>query len=76
MTVISIERLITVRSHLGHMQRKKNPKMNQYIFGNASGMSIIDVRFTLQKLKEAYQFCIASWRKWEKNALCRNKILC
>ena len=55
MAVVSIKNLFEAGAHLGHKTRKWHPKMKPYIFGAQSGIYIIDLRQTLQKLKEAYE---------------------
>ena len=55
MAVVSIKHLFEAGAHLGHKTRKWHPKMKPYIFGAQSGIYIIDLRQTLQKLKEAYE---------------------
>ena len=55
MAVVSIKHLFEAGAHLGHKTRKWHPKMKPYIFGAQSGIYIIDLRQTLQKLREAYE---------------------
>lgn len=42
--------------HFGHQKSRKNPKMNEYIFGTKNGINIIDLERTVEKLEEARQF--------------------
>lgn len=56
MAAISIKHLFEAGVHFGHKTRKWHPKMKQYIYGAKSGIYIIDLRQTLQKLKEAYDY--------------------
>lgn len=42
--------------HFGHQKSKKNPKMDEYIFGTKNGINILDLEKTLQKLEEAQKF--------------------
>lgn len=42
--------------HFGHQKSRKNPKMNEYIFGTRSGINIIDLQKTVEKLEEATKF--------------------
>lgn len=42
--------------HFGHKTKKWHPKMKEYIFGSKSGIYIIDLRQTLSKLKESYEY--------------------
>jgi len=56
MAVVSMKHLFEAGAHLGHKTRKWHPKMKEYIYGAQSGIYIIDIRQTLQKLKEAYEY--------------------
>lgn len=42
--------------YFGHQKSRKNPKMDQYIFGTKNGVNIIDLEKTLAKIKEAQEF--------------------
>ena len=42
--------------HFGHQKSRKNPKMNEYIFGVKNGINIIDLEKTVVKLEEALRF--------------------
>jgi small subunit ribosomal protein S2 len=42
--------------HFGHQKSRKNPKMNEYIFGTRNGVNIIDLQKTEAKLEEAVKF--------------------
>jgi small subunit ribosomal protein S2 len=42
--------------HFGHQKARRNPKMNEYIFGTKNGINIIDLEKTVEKLEEAMQF--------------------
>lgn len=56
MAVVSMKQLLESGTHFGHTTRKWSPKMKQYIYGTRSGIHIIDLRQTLVKLKEAYEY--------------------
>ena len=49
----TFEELLEAGVHLGHLKRKWNPLMSQYIFGVRNGIHIIDLHKTLVKLEEA-----------------------
>lgn len=51
-----IKNLLENGVHFGHRSRNWNPKMKKFIFGKKSGVYIIDVEKTAQKLKEAADF--------------------
>ena len=44
--VVSIEELLESGAHFGHLTRRWNPKMVQYIFAERNGIHIIDLRKT------------------------------
>ncbi len=46
--------LLEAGVHFGHQTKRWNPKMKQFIFMKRNGIYIIDLRFTMDKLKEAY----------------------
>jgi len=56
MAVVSMKQLLESGAHFGHTTRKWNPKMKPYIYGSRSGIHIVDLRQTLSKLKEAYEY--------------------
>ncbi len=51
---VQIKDLLEAGVHFGHQTRRWNPKMKPYIFKEQNGIYIIDLRQTLDKLKEAY----------------------
>ena len=46
--------------HFGHQTKRWHPKMSPYIYGTKNGVHVIDLRQTLTKLKEAYEYVKAS----------------
>jgi small subunit ribosomal protein S2 len=42
--------------HFGHQKARKNPKMDEYIFGTKNGINIINLEKTLDKLEETKNF--------------------
>ncbi len=44
--VVSIEKLLEAGAHFGHLTRRWNPKMEQFIFNERNGIHIIDLRKT------------------------------
>ena len=58
MAIVSIKHLFDAGAHLGHKTQKWHPKMKEYIYGAKSGIYIIDLRKTLNKLKEAYEYVL------------------
>ena len=47
--------LLEAGVHFGHQTKRWNPKMKPFIFMKRNGIYIIDLRFTMEKLKEAFQ---------------------
>ena len=46
--------LLEAGVHFGHQTKRWNPKMKPFIFMKRNGIYIIDLRFTMEKLKDAY----------------------
>ena len=42
--------------HLGHKTERWHPKMKPYIYGSKAGIYILDLRQTMERLKEAYDY--------------------
>lgn len=53
---ISVDEMFKSGVHFGHHKSRKNPKMNEYIFGTRNGINIINLQKTVEKLKEAQDF--------------------
>jgi small subunit ribosomal protein S2 len=56
MAVTTRRQLLEAGVHFGHQTRRWNPKMRRYIYGERSGIYIIDLEKTLQGLERAYAF--------------------
>jgi small subunit ribosomal protein S2 len=56
MPVATRRELLEAGVHFGHQTRRWNPKMRRYIFGERSGIYIIDLEKTLAALGETYDF--------------------
>jgi small subunit ribosomal protein S2 len=56
MAVTTRRALLEAGVHFGHQTRRWNPKMRRYIFGERSGIYIVDLEKTLAGLQEAYDF--------------------
>jgi small subunit ribosomal protein S2 len=52
---VTLETLLAAGSHFGHLTRRWNPKMQEYIFMERNGIHIIDLKKTQTKLDEAYE---------------------
>jgi small subunit ribosomal protein S2 len=55
-TSVTMKELLEAGVHFGHQTRRWNPKMKDYIFGERSGIYIIDLQETLRLFQEALQF--------------------
>ncbi len=51
-----MSQLIGAGVHFGHQTRRWNPKMKRFIHGDIGGIYIIDLKQTLQRVREAYIF--------------------
>ena len=52
--LVTMKRLLEAGSHFGHQTRRWNPKMKPFIYGQRSGVYIIDLQKTVVKIEEAY----------------------
>ena len=55
-TKINIRTLLEAGCHFGHQTRRWNPKMKPYIFGERSGIYILDLKQTIMEADSAYTF--------------------
>ena len=56
MSVVSMKQLLEVGAHFGHLTRRWNPKMAEFIYMERNGVYIIDLQKTVKKIDEAYAF--------------------
>ena len=56
MTPLAMKDLLEAGVHFGHQTKRWNPKMKQFIFGERSGIYIIDLGKTVKLFKEAEDF--------------------
>src|SRR5438067_4357593 len=56
MPVATRRELLEAGVHFGHQTKRWNPKMRRFIYGQRSGIYIIDLEKTLTGLSEAYDF--------------------
>jgi small subunit ribosomal protein S2 len=54
--VVTRRELLEAGVHFGHQTRRWNPKMQRYLFGERSGIYIIDLEKSLEGLEEATDF--------------------
>jgi small subunit ribosomal protein S2 len=55
MPKVPLETLLAAGSHFGHLTRRWNPKMKEFIFMERNGIHIIDLKKTQEKLEIACQ---------------------
>ncbi|MGE0309382.1 MAG: 30S ribosomal protein S2 [Acidimicrobiia bacterium] len=54
--VVTMRQLLDAGVHFGHQTRRWNPKMKRFIYGERSGIYIIDLHQTLARIEAAYTF--------------------
>jgi small subunit ribosomal protein S2 len=55
--------LLDARAHFGHKRRNWNPKMEPFIYTEKDGLHIIDLRKSLELLKDAYRIVVNTAEK-------------
>lgn len=63
---ISIEQLLESGAHFGHLTRRWNPKMRNFIFGERNGIHIIDLRKTQLLVDVAHDAALEIASKGQK----------
>ncbi|MEX0983631.1 MAG: 30S ribosomal protein S2 [Actinomycetota bacterium] len=63
MPVVTRRELLEAGVHFGHQTRRWNPKMQRYLFGERSGIYIIDLEQSLAGLEEAHAFALSVGRR-------------
>lgn len=53
---VTIKNLVKCGAHFGHQTQRWNPKMKRFIYGQRSGMHVIDLAKTLQQIRVAKEF--------------------
>jgi small subunit ribosomal protein S2 len=56
MAVVTMKQLLDAGVHFGHQTRRWNPKMKRFIHGEKSGIYIIDLKQTLNRIDKSYTF--------------------
>ena len=59
MSAVSMRELLEAGVHFGHQTRRWNPKMKRFIFADRSGIYIIDLQQTLERVNEAQAYAKA-----------------
>src|SRR5215470_17263999 len=63
MAEVGIKELLEAGVHFGHQTRRWNPKMRRFIFGERSGIYIIDLLKTADNLERAQEFASSVSRR-------------
>ena len=63
MPVVTRRELLEAGVHFGHQTRRWNPKMRRYLYGERSGIYIIDLERSLEGLQEALDFAVGLGRR-------------
>ncbi len=63
MPVVTRRELLEAGVHFGHQTRRWNPKMRRFIFGERSGIYIIDLEKSLVGIERAYEFLLDVGRR-------------
>ena len=53
MSRVTAQQLLLAGAHFGHLSKRWNPKMKQYIFTKKKGIHLIDLNKTVKKVEEA-----------------------
>jgi small subunit ribosomal protein S2 len=56
MAVVTMRQLLDAGVHLGHQTRRWNPKMRRYLYGERSGIYLIDLHKTLSGVETSYTY--------------------
>ncbi len=56
MAVVTMKELLEAGAHFGHQTKRWDPRMKEYIYAERNGIHIFDLRITVKKVEEAYNF--------------------
>ncbi len=56
MAVVTMKQLLEAGVHFGHQTRRWDPRMKRFIHGERSGIYIIDLEQTLERIESSYTF--------------------
>ncbi|MEZ5371834.1 MAG: 30S ribosomal protein S2 [Microthrixaceae bacterium] len=54
--VVTMKELLEAGVHFGHQTRRWNPKMQRFIYGERNGIYLIDLRQTLERVRDSFIF--------------------
>lgn len=55
---ITLLEMLQAGVHFGHQKSRHNPKMDRFVYTTRSGVGILDLQQTAQKLQEAFDFVV------------------
>lgn len=55
---ITLLEMLQAGVHFGHQKSRHNPKMNRFVYTTRSGVNILDLQQTAQKLQEVFDFVV------------------
>jgi small subunit ribosomal protein S2 len=61
--VVTRRELLEAGVHFGHQTRRWNPKMHRYLYGERSGIYIIDLEKSLSGIEETHEFVLGLGRR-------------
>ncbi len=56
MAVVTMKELLEAGAHFGHQTKRWDPRMKGYIYAERNGIHIFDLRITVKKVEETYNF--------------------
>ena len=56
MAVVTMKQLLEAGVHFGHQTQRWDPRMQRFIHGERSGIYVIDLNQTLERIETAYTF--------------------
>ena len=56
MAVVTMKQLLEAGVHFGHQTQRWDPRMQRFIHGERSGIYVIDLNQTLERVEQAYSF--------------------
>ncbi len=58
MAVVTMKELLEAGVHFGHQTKRWDPRMKEFIYTERNGIHIFDLRLTVEKIEEAYNFVV------------------
>jgi len=58
MAVVTMKELLEAGVHFGHQTKRWDPRMKEFIYTERNGIHIFDLRLTVERIEEAYNFVV------------------